>query len=354
MPMILVINPGSTSTKIAVYEGEQLLISQNIVHSTEELAPFKDPNEQLRFREEVVKSELQRLGIPLHFDAVIGRGSISKPIPGGVYYINEQMCKDARNAKLRHVCNLACMIAADIAREIPDCLALTADPGVTDELEDVARISGSPLMPRQAVWHALNQRAIARRHAKELGLRYEELNLIVCHMGGGISVAAHKQGRAIDANNALDGEGTFSPERAGTLPAADLIHLCFSGQYTEDALRRRITGKAGLAAHLGTNDVREVIRRIEAGDGHAKLVLDAMIYRTAKEIAAEGAVLCGKVDAILLTGGLAHSDYIISRLKERIAYLAPVFIYPGEDEMLALAQNALGVLKGELRAQEYR
>ncbi len=352
--MILVINPGSTSTKIAVYDGEQLLLSQNIIHSTEDLAPFKDQNEQLRFRENVVKSELARLGIPLQFEAIIARGSISKPISGGVYEISGQMCEDARGAKRRHACNLACIIAADIAREIPGCLALTADPGVTDELEDVARISGSPLMPRQAVWHALNQRAIARRHAKEQGCRYEELNLIVCHMGGGISVAVHKNGRAIDANNALDGEGAFSPERAGTLPAADLIHLCFSGKYTEEELRRRITGKAGLAAHLGTNDVREIIGRIEAGDAHAELVLNAMIYRVAKEIAAEGAVLCGKIDAVLLTGGLANSDYIVSRLKERIAYLAPIFIYPGEDEMLALAQNAVAVLSGERKAKQYK
>ncbi len=351
---ILVINPGSTSTKLAVYNGEEKILQRDLIHSTEDLARFKCVEEQFEWRKEVVLQELKAAHAPARFDAVIGRGSIAKPVPGGVYLVNELMCSDAQNAVRRHACNLACRIAADIAATMPGCLALTADPGVSDEIEEVARISGSPLMPRQPVWHALNQRAIARRHAKICGTPYEAQNLIICHMGGGISVAAHRGGRAIDANNALDGEGTFSPERAGTLPAADLIHLCFSGKYSEAELRRRISGKAGLAAHLGTNNVREVLRRIEDGDAHAALVLDAMIYRTAKEIAAEGAVLCGKVDAILLTGGLAHSDYIVSRLKARIDYLAPVFVYPGEDEMLALAQNALAVLKGERTAKEYR
>ncbi len=350
---ILVINPGSTSTKISVYADEEVLLRQNIVHTTEQLSRFKTAEEQFDFRLSVVKDELLKQQAPEHFDAIIARGGLAKPIPGGVYKINELMCEEVQHARRRHVCNLACRIAADLASGMPDCLALIADPGIVDEQDEVATISGSPLMPRHPIWHALNQRAIARRYAAERGVAYEELNLIVCHMGGGISVAAHRKGRAIDANNALDGEGTFSPERAGTLPAADLIRLCFSGRYTEDELLRRISGKAGLAAHLGTNDVREVLRRIEGGDAHAALVLDAMIYRTAKEIAAEGAVLCGEVDAILITGGLAHSDYIMERLRRRIDYLAPIFVYPGEDEMLALAQNALAVLRGEREAKEY-
>ena len=227
-------------------------------------------------------------------------------------------------------------------------------PGVVDEMEEVARITGSPLMPRITIWHALNQKAIARRYAAEHGTRYEDLDLIVCHLGGGISVAVHRHGRAVDANNALDGEGPFSPERAGTLPAGQLIDLCFSGKFTKDKLKKRISGRAGLTAHLGTTDIPAIIQSIEAGDDHARLVLDAMIYNVAKSIGAASTVLCGKVDAILLTGGIAYSDYVISRLRERISFLAPVFVYPGEDEMEALALNALGALRGELPVQVYQ
>ena len=208
-------------------------------------------------------------------------------------------------------------------------------------------------MNRICIWHALNQRAIAKRFAKEIGRRYDEMNLIICHLGGGISIAAHDHGRAVDANNALDGEGPFSPERAGSLPAADLIRLCFSGKYTEQQLLKRIAGQAGVAAHLGCNDMRVVEQRIMEGDEHAKLIVDAMIYHTAKNIVAEGAVLCGKVDAILLTGGLARSEYIINGLRERISFLAPIHCYPGEDEMQALAMNALEVLRGKQEVKIY-
>jgi butyrate kinase len=208
-------------------------------------------------------------------------------------------------------------------------------------------------MPRICIWHALNQRAIARRYARGIGKEYEDLNLIICHLGGGISVAAHEHGRAIDANNALDGEGPFSPERAGSLPAADLIRLCFSGKYSEKQLLKRIAGKAGLNAHLGTNNMREIIQRIKEGDQHAQLIVEAMLYHVAKNIAAEAAVLCGKVDAILLTGGMAHSDYIVSELRRRIGFLAPVYIFPGEDEMEALALNALAVLQGRRESKIY-
>ena len=220
-------------------------------------------------------------------------------------------------------------------------------------MEPEARLSGSPLMPRMCIWHALNQKAIGRRFAKDMGTTYEKLNLIICHLGGGISIAAHSQGRAIDANNALDGEGPFSPERAGTLPAADLIHLCFSGKYTEEQLLEKVSGQAGLIAHLGTNDLREITNWIKAGDKHAELVVSAMIWHIAKNIAAEGAVLCGNIDAILLTGGMAKSDYIIERLKKRLSYLAPIHVYPGQDEMQALTENALTVLRGKREAKEY-
>ena len=363
---ILVINPGSTSTKMAVYEDERPLALRNISHSADELAHFDDVIEQRDYRRQLILDELKQMDIPLQFDAVIGRGGLVKPIAGGVYEINQLMLDDTHSgiALHNHACNLGCIIAHEIAEQVnaqqpspnahhPKCRSFIADPGVVDELNDYARISGSPLMNRICIWHALNQRAIARRYAAEVGSTYEDLNLIICHMGGGISVAAHDHGRAVDANNALDGEGPFSPERAGSLPASDLIRLCFSGKYNEKQLLKRIAGKAGLNAHLGTNNVKEILERIEDGDKRAELILNAMIYHVAKNIAAESAVLCGKIDAILLTGGLAHSDYIVSRLRERIGFLAPVHCFPGEDEMEALALNALDVLRGKREAKVY-
>lgn len=351
---ILVINPGSTSTKVAVYIGDSPLQVSTIRHKPEELKLFEQVVDQKDFRRQIILDWLKENNIPFCFDAIIGRGGLAKPVPGGVYRVNRKMCYDTYSAMRKHACNLGCIIAAELAAKLGSgCKAYIADPGVVDELVPEARISGSPLMPRICIWHALNQRAIARRHSKSIGKRYEDLNLIICHLGGGISVAAHEHGRAIDANNALDGEGPFSPERAGTLPAADLIHLCFSGRYTEDQLKKRVAGQAGLMAHLGTTDIPEIMRMIENGDQHAKLLIDAMIYHTARSIAAEGAVLKGKVDAILLTGGIAYSEYITQGLRERVEFIAPVHIYPGEDEMKALALNALAVLRGEREAKEY-
>lgn len=352
--IILAINPGSTSTKIAVYENETPLLVRNIRHTVDELAVFPQVTDQFEFRKSLVLQELEANGISFEFDAIIGRGGLVKPIQGGVYEVNEAMKRDTEHAMRTHACNLGGLIAKDLADSLPDCPAFIADPGVVDELDEVARISGSPLMPRITIWHALNQKAIARRYAKEHNTRYENLDLIICHLGGGISIAAHHHGRAIDANNALDGEGPFSPERAGTLPAGQLIDLCFSGKFTMDELKKRISGRAGLTAHLGTTDIVGIIQSIEAGDKKAELVLDAMIYNVAKGIGAAATVLFGRIDAILLTGGIAYSDYVLSRLKKRISFLAPIHVYPGEDEMEALALNALAALKGELEIKVYQ
>lgn len=351
---ILAINPGSTSTKIAVYENETPLLVRNIKHTVEELAVYPEVIDQFEFRKNLVIRELEVNNIPFVFDAVIGRGGLVKPIPGGVYEVNDAMKRDTVHAMRTHACNLGGLIADNLASSLPGCRAFIADPGVVDELEDIARITGSPLMYKITIWHALNQKAIARRFAKEQGTTYEDLDLIICHLGGGISVGAHRHGRAIDANNALDGEGPFSPERAGTLPAGQLIDLCFSGKFTKDELKKRISGRAGLTAHLGTTDVPAIIKSIEEGDKKAELILDAMIYNVAKAIGAASTVLYGKVDAILLTGGIAHSDFILSRLKKRISFIAPIHVYPGEDEMEALALNAIGALKGELPIQVYK
>ena len=389
---ILAINPGSTSTKIAVYEDTTPLLVRNIRHSVGELSHFPRVIDQFEFRKNLVIEALKENGIPFEFDAIVGRGGLLKPIPGGVYEVNDAMLDDITHAMRSHACNLGCLIASELAALLPDCRAFIADPGVVDELDEIARITGSPLMPRITIWHALNQRAIARRYAAELTVRRlrrdraaavpgaVDLNLIICHLGGGISVGAHHYGRAIDVNNALDGEGPFSPERAGTLPAGQLIDLCYSHRFRKDELKKRISGHAGLAAHLGTTDIPAIIKSIEDGDEKAELVLNAMIYQVIKyigsmstvlqgkvdgivltggllrfpEVEAAAVALFGKIDAILLTGGIAHSEYVISRLKERVSFLAPVYVYPGEDELEALAVNVLGALRGELPIQVYK
>ena len=351
---ILAVNPGSTSTKIAVYEDETPLLVSTIRHSVEELSKYPRIIDQFDFRKNLVLEALEANGIPFKFDAIVGRGGLLKPIPGGVYEVNDIMLNDIAHAMRSHACNLGCLIAAELAALLSGCRAFIADPGVVDELDEIARVTGSPLMPRITIWHALNQRAIARRYALERNMLYEDLNLIICHLGGGISVGTHYRGRVIDVNNALDGEGPFSPERAGTLPAGQLIDLCSSGRFTKEELKKRISGSAGLAAHLGTTDIPAIEKRIESGDKHAELILNAMIYQIAKSVGAASVVLYGKVDSILLTGGMAHSEYITSRLKERVSFLAPVHVYPGEDELEALALNALGALRGELPVQVYQ
>ena len=351
---ILVINPGSTSTKLAVYEDLTQKYATNIHHSSEQLAAFADVHDQYDFRRELVLDELQAQGIALDFDAVIGRGGIGKPVPGGAYNINEQMISDNLHAVYRHACNLGCKIAYDIATMIPGSRALIAEPGVVDELTPMARLTGWPEIMRSSVWHALNQRAVARRFAKECGRTYEDLRLIVCHLGGGISIAAHDHGKAVDVNNAINGDGPFSTERSGMLPCAEIVQLCFSGKYTKQELMKKMIGQGGIIAHLGTNDMREVMKRIDQGDAHAKLVIEAMVYNVAKWICSFGATFCGDVDAILVTGGLARSAKIVDMLRKRTTFLAPVHCYPGEDELGALAEAALAVLKGDMVAQEYK
>jgi butyrate kinase len=350
---ILAINPGSTSTKIAVYENENRLFVTTFYHSPEALSHFPTILSQYDYRKELIIDELKKENLFSDFDAIVGRGGLLKPIASGVYEVNEVMKNDLRNATMQHACNLGGLLAEDIALLIPGCKAYIADPVVVDELDDVARLSGSPLMMRKSVFHALNHKAIARKYARSVNKKYEELDLIVAHLGGGISVAAHRQGRVIDVNNALEGSGPFSPERAGTLPARQLVDLCFSGDYTQEEIKKMITGRGGLMAHLGTTDAQNVVKRINEGDARAELVLKSMIYNIAKEIGSMSVVLHGKIDAILLTGGISYNDYCINKLKEYIAFIAPVYVFPGEDEMEALAFNALGVLRGKLNCKEY-
>ena len=352
---ILVINPGSTSTKIAVYDNEKSIFLKNIKHSNEDLEPFKTISDQYEFRKEVILNELIQADIDIErIDGIVGRGGLVKPIESGVYEVNEALKCDLRKGVLgEHASNLGGLIADDIANSLPSSKAYIADPVVVDELEDVARITGSPDMPRRSIFHALNQKAVGRLFARTRGFVYEELNLIVAHMGGGVSIGAHNKGKVIDVNNAIDGYGPFSPERAGTLPTGALIKACFSGEYTYEDMKKIVNGKGGLVAHLGTNQAFEVEKRVKAGDKHAELVLSAMCYQIAKAIGGCATVLKGKVNGIILTGGIAHDKFVVDYIREMVDFIAPVAVYPGEDEMNALMQNGLMALRNQVKCKVY-
>ncbi len=353
---ILAINPGSTSTKIAVFEGLKQIFLKNIKHTSEEIGQFKNITDQYEFRKNIILDEIKLAGIEIEtLSIIVGRGGMVKPIPSGVYAINEKMLADLRVGLMgQHASNLGGLIADDIAKSIEGARAFIADPVVVDEFDDIARISGHPLFQRQSIFHALNQKATARTHAKTNGKKYEEMNLIVAHLGGGISVGAHKKGRVIDVNQALDGEGPFSPERSGTLPAGALVKMCFSNKYSFVEISKMITGQGGFVAYLGTNDAYKVEQAAAAGDEKAKLIHDAMAYQTAKEIGAMSTVLMGDIDGIILTGGIAYGKPFVDEVTKRVQHLAPVFVYPGEDEMKSLAMNGLMILNGEVEAKEYK
>lgn len=352
---ILSINPGSTSTKIAVYLSEKSVFLKNIKHSAEDLKGFTKITDQYEFRKQIILKELVDAGI--HIDklhAVVGRGGLLKPIESGVYEVNERMIEDLRKGVMgEHASNLGGLIAKDIADGIHGCRAFIADPVVVDELQDVARIAGHPKFERRSIFHALNQKAIARVHAESIDKNYEELNLIIAHLGGGISVGAHRKGRVIDVNNALDGEGPFSPERSGTLPAGCLARECFKGKISLDDIKKMITGKGGFVAYFGTNNAYEIELRAKDGDEKAILIQNAMSYQIGKEIGAMAAVLHGEVDAIILTGGIAHNPMLVSYVRDMVSYIAPVLVYPGEDEMKALSMNGLLVLAGKTECKIY-
>lgn len=353
---ILVLNPGSTSTKLALFDGNQLVMAENLSHLAAELEACGSVMNQYNLRKEAVLDFLLTKNIALSLlIAIVGRGGLTKPLAGGTYQINERMLEDLRSGKWgEHASNLGPILAYELAQEAGGIPAFIVDPVVVDELDEVARISGLPELPRCSKFHALNQKAAARRAAKALTRSYQELNLIVAHMGGGISVGAHKRGRVVDVNNALDGEGPMSPERSGTLPVGDLIRFCYSGsRLTFQDMMRMVKGRGGLMAHLGTTDTREVERRVQEGDEQAELVFKALAYQVAKSICALTAVFGSKPDAIVLTGGMAHSKMLIGWIKERVEFLAPVLIYPGEGEMEALAQGALRILNQEEQVQIY-
>jgi len=350
---ILVINPGSTSTKIALFnqEGKEIF-SRSITHSTEELSQFKSLLEQCPVRKKIILDTLKKEKIEFNsIKTIIGRGGVLKPLEAGTYEVNNKLINDLKNSPIEHASNLGGIIAHEIAEKI-DVPAYIADPVSVDEFTDIARISGLKGIERKSLLHTLNIRANAFRYAKEQGKKFEEINLIVAHLGGGISIAPIKKGKIVDVNNANDG-GPFSPERSGSLPNKALIHLCYSGKYSEKELYKLITNQGGLVSYLGTNDTREVMKKIEQGDNYAKLIFEAMCYQIAKEIGAMAIVLKGKVEAIILTGGIAHNETLVNKIKDHTGWIAPVVVYPGEEEMKALAQAVIRVIDGAEKVKIY-
>ncbi len=354
--LILAINPGSTSTKFSLYEEAELIFEKSLSHTSEELSFYNKIVDQLPFRKDLIMNELRVRKTDMDsIIAVVGRGGLVRPIESGVYEVNEKMKKDLEEGLSgQHASNLGGLIAGEIASVLPAATAYIVDPVVVDELDQVARISGHPVIERRSIFHALNQKAVARLYAGSVGRKYEELDLIIAHMGGGVSVGVHKKGRVTDVNNALNGDGAFSPERSGSLPAGQLVDLCFSGQYSYSDLMTMITGKGGMVAYLGTNNFMDVSGRAENGDSKALLIMDAFAYQVAKEIGALAAVLKGKADAIILTGGIAHHKGTVEKIRSMVAFIAEVVVYPGEDEMKALAFNGLLALDGKIEIKNYR
>jgi len=351
---MLIINPGSTSTKIAVYENQIPVFEEKLPHSTEELQPFNKLADQLDFRREVLEKAMQERNISFsELDGIVSRGGLTQPVESGIYEINELMVSQLKSGIYgEHASNLAAMIAFDLSKKF-NLPCYIADPVVVDELQDIARFSGIPQVSRISIFHALNQKAVSRRVAANMGKKYEECNFVVAHLGGGITVAAHKKGKCIDVNNGLGGEGPYSPERAGGLPAFSLIDMCYSGEYEKSELKKLLVGKGGLTAYLGTNDGLEIDQMIKNGDKKAEEVFYGMGYQVAKEIGAASTVLHGDLDAIILTGGLAHNKTLVEYIENMVKYIAPVVTYPGEDELLALAESGLRVLSGQEKARVF-
>ena len=356
MYKLLIINPGSTSTKVAVFQDKEQVFKKNIKHSVEEIAKFDRIADQFSYRKDMILSELKNEGIDLNgLSAVVGRGGLLHPLTSGVYEVNEAMIADLTAASYgEHACNLGGLIANDIAKEY-GVKAYIADPVVVDEMEEVARYSGHPLFPRISIFHALNQKMIARQHAETVGKKYEDLNLIGVPLGGGISVGAHKKGRVVDVNNALNGDGPFTPERSGALPSGPLMKACFSGKYTKKDVDLMLKGQGGFVAYLGTNDALEVENAVKAGNKEWEKVYRAMAYQVAKEIGGlAAAALDMNVDGIFITGGMAYDKTFCNIIKEHVEKIAPVYVYPGEDEMKALAFNGLHILNGEEAPKDYQ
>lgn len=350
----LIINPGSTSTKVGVFDDENLLFDETLRHTTEEIASFDSIVAQKDFRKDIIMNFLKNRDFDIKsLDFVVGRGGMLKPIPGGTYETTDALIEDLKiGVSGQHASNLGGILAREIGDDI-GVPSFIVDPCVVDEMMPISRYSGVPELPRKSIFHALNQKAVAKRYAKEAGKAYEDLNLIVVHMGGGVTVGPHKNGKVIDIFNGLDGDGCFSPERAGAVPVGALVKMCFSGKYTEAEVYKKLVGDGGFNAYCGTNDLRDVDTMVKNGDTHAAEVRDAFILQVSKNIGAMAAVLEGKVDQIVVTGGIAYDKYVVAELKKRCEWIAPFTVYPGEDELLALAQGGLAVVTGKEEAKKY-
>ena len=351
---ILIVNPGSTSTKIGLFEDETPIFEKVLRHTIEELDVYEKIGDQYDFRMQIIMDALDEAGVAAdELSAVCGMGGLVKPIAGGTYYVNDVMAADLQNGvQGEHASNLGGLIAKAIGDKI-GAPAFIVDPVVVDEFIDISYISGHPAIKRRSIFHALNQKATARKYCKEIGKAYNEVNLVVVHMGGGISVSCHNMGRVIDSNNALDGCGPFTPERSGGLPVGDLAAHCFSGEYSHADIKTMIKGKGGMVAYFGTNSLIELEEKAKTDD-EVKLIIDAMALQIGKEIASQAVAVCGKIDAVLLTGGIAYSDYITNEITRRVKFIAPVKRYPGEDELAALNAGALRVMRGEEEGKIYK
>ena len=354
-PKILVINPGSTSTKIAVFQDEKCIMQHTIRHYLDELVHYPTIISQFEFRKDLIEGTLELEGIPLsEIKIVMGRGGLTYPLESGVYEVDDRMLTHVRKGVWgQHASNLGPLLSHAVAKDIEGAKAYIADPVVTDELEPIARISGHPRFERRSIFHALNQKAVARLYARSVTKNYYDLNLIVVHMGGGVSVGAHRKGRVVDVNNALDGEGPFTPERSGTLPAGQLIEACFCGNFTEEEMRKMLIGEGGMVAYLNTNSMIDILQMAEEGDSECRFFIEAFVYQVSKTIGEMATVLKGEVNAIILTGGIAYNPMITTMISERVSFISPVEIYEGEDEMAAMAMNAQLMLKGELIPKKY-
>ncbi len=354
-PLILVINPRHDFTKIGIYENTKLLYLKRIIHSPEELSKYKKLSDQVPFRTRYILNELKQNEMPFDkFAAIVGRGGLIKPLSSGVYEVNDKMLHDLYNSIYSEdVVNLGGMLAREVQKNMPGARAVIADPVVVDEMDEIARISGHPAFERKSIFHALMQKWIARKFAKSQVKPYEELRLIVVHLGSGITVGAHLNGRVIDVNQGHDGEGPLAPLRSGTLPAGDLVRLCFSGKYSKEEILKMLTGEGGLFAWFGTMSTIEIEQMAMSGNKQARLVFGAMAYQVSKYIGSMYAVLEGKVDSILISGGIANSKYFTDMILKRIREIAPVHVFPGSDEIEALGMNGLMAVKGEIEIKEY-
>ncbi len=353
---ILVVNPRDHETQIAVYDNHKLCYMIGRKHSAEELANFPSIYDQVNFRKDIVLRELKNNDFDTsQLKVIISRGGLVKPVKSGVFEVNEKLKNDLRNSPVGNdIINIAGLMAASLAEKIPSAMALIADPTVVDEFEEVARITGYPAIQRKSIFHALNQKAVAKLHAETHKLKYEEMNLIVAHIGNGTTVGAHRKGMVIDVNQGFEGDGPFSLVRSGTLPLGDVVKLCFSGTKTIEEMLCLLTHCGGVNAHLGTTNIREIEDRITNGDEYARLIMEAMAYQVSKAIGEMFAVLKGEVDAILITGEVAHSSFVVQQILEHVDKFAPTFLYPGDNEIKAMAGNALRVIKGEMEVQEYQ